>query len=90
MSTQKRHGKREAVSDRPSLRDYWNQHRAWVAGLNRGQRVRYRLFQALVAVCAVIIVLFLALRSWMKLPDIPDLPGAGIGGTSQGEGQDGL
>ena len=90
MSTQKRHGKREAVSDRPSLRDYWNQHREWVAGLNRGQRVRYRLFQALVAVCAVIIVLFLALRSWMKLPDIPDLPGAGIGGTSQGEGQDGL
>ena len=90
MSTQKRHGKREAVSDRPSLRDYWNQHREWVAGLNRGQRVRYRLFQALVAVCAVTIVLFLALRSWMKLPDIPDLPGAGIGGTSQGEGQDGL
>ena len=88
MSTQKRHGKREAVSDRPSLRDYWNQHREWVAGLNRGQRVRYRLFQALVAVCAVIIVLFLALRSWMKLPDIPDLPNFGDGQTVVGE--DGL
>ena len=86
MSEQHRHGKREAAPSRPSLRDYWNQHRDWVAGLSRGQRVRYRLFQALVAVCAVIIVLFLALRAWMRLPDIPNLPGGRDPDSSQGEG----
>ena len=51
MSEQNRHGKREAAPSRLSLRDYWNQHRDWVAGLSRGRKVRYRLFQALVAVC---------------------------------------
>ena len=62
MSEQNRHGKREAAPSRPSLRDYWSQHRDWVAGLSRGQRIRYRLFQVLVVICALIIALFLALR----------------------------
>ena len=85
MNEQNRHGKREAASGRRSLRDYWNQHRSWVAGLSRGQRARYRLFQALVAVCAVIIAVFLALRAWMQMPKIPDLPGGKNPDSSQGE-----
>ena len=86
MSEQHRPWKAGGGPSRPSLRDYWNQHRDWVAGLSRGQRVRYRLFQVLVAVCAVIIVLFLALRAWMRLPDIPNLPGGRDPDSSQGEG----
>ena len=74
MSEQNRHGKREAAPSRPSLRDYWSQHRDWVAGLSRGQRIRYRLFQVLVVICALIIALFLALRAWIRLPDVPGLP----------------
>ena len=85
MSEKNRHGKREAAVGRNSLGDYWRQHRDWVAGLSRGQRVRYRLFQVLVAVCAVIIVLFLALRSWMKLPEVPNLPGTGADSSQTGD-----
>ena len=85
MSEQSRHGKREAPPERTSLREYWEQHKEWVAGLSRGQRVRYRLFQALVAVCALIIVLFLALQAWIRLPDVPDLPGTDPD-SSQGGG----
>ena len=86
MSTQKRHGKREAVSDRPSLRDYWNQHRAWVAGLNRSQKIRYRALQVAVVISIIIIAVFLFLQSWVKLPDVSVLPG-GTGDSSQQTGE---
>ena len=36
MSEQSRHGKREAPPERTSLREYWEQHKDWVAGLSRG------------------------------------------------------
>ena len=72
-------GKRESTTSRshqPSggLSRWWRQHRAWVAGLNRGQKIRYRLFQALVVVALLAIVLCLAVRAWIQLPDIPQLP----------------
>ena len=86
MSEKNRHGKREAVSDRPSLRDYWNQHRAWVAGLNRSQKIRYRALQVAVVISIIIIAVFLFLRSWVKLPDVPVLPG-GTGDSSQQTGE---
>lgn len=50
-------GKRESKTNRtrrkPSggLAGWWRQHRAWVSGLDRGQKIRYRLFQFLVVVC---------------------------------------
>jgi len=80
------HGKREAPGGEFPLAVWWRQHRAWVAGLDRGAKLRYRLFQVLVVVAIVIIALYLFLRSWMKLPEVPNLPGTslnGPGSTSQ-------
>ena len=48
MTEKNRHGKHEATADRTSLGGYWRQHKAWVAGLSRGQKIKYRLFQVLV------------------------------------------
>ena len=54
--------------------NWWRQHRAWVAGLNRGQKVRYRIFQILVVVAILAIAVCLGVRAWVKLPSIPNLP----------------
>lgn len=72
------HGKREAPGGEFPLVLWWNQHREWVAGLDRGSKIKYRVFQALVAVAILIIALALFLRSWMKLPDVPNLPGVNL------------
>ena len=68
------HGKREAPGGEFPLVLWWRQHREWVAGLDRGAKIKYRIFQALVVVAILIIALTLFLRSWMRLPEIPDLP----------------
>ena len=47
-------GKRESKTNRTrrkssgGLAGWWRQHRAWVSGLDRGQKIRYRLLQFLV------------------------------------------
>lgn len=74
MTENNRHGKREAATRKNALRDYWQQHRAWVAGLNRGQKIRYRLFQVLVILALVVICVFAAARAWIRLPEVPTLP----------------
>ena len=84
--TNNRRGKRE----RPSpIVQWWAGHRAWVAGLDRGQRVRYRLCQVLAVIAVLVIALCLFLRSWMRLPDVPDPPGfnnnPNDGNTSQSQ-----
>ena len=76
-----KHGKREAPGG-PSLKAYWQQHRAWVRGLERGQKVKYRLFQAVVVICLVIIAAGLALRAWIKLPEVQ---GVHLSGGENGE-----
>lgn len=86
MSQQHRRGRRQAPEDAFPLVVWWRQHRAWVAGLDRMGRRRYRLFQVLVAAAVVIIALYLFLRAWIRLPDVPSLPGADPapgGSTSQ-------
>ena len=73
--TNNRRGKRE----RPSpIVQWWAGHRAWVAGLDRGQRVRYRLCQVLAVIAVLAAVLVLFLRFWIRLPDIPKVPGASL------------
>ncbi len=62
-----------------ALTRYRRQHRAWVAGMNRQQRLRYRLFQAAVILAAVVIIVCLAVASWMRVPSIPSLDGDGQG-----------
>lgn len=71
MSELNRHrGKREA----PGL---WSRYRAWAAGLDRGGRLRLRLCQVLAVLAILIGGGTLFLRSWIRLPDVPNLPGTG-------------
>ena len=69
------HGRREAPKSPNPLALWWGQHRAWVAGLDRGAKIKYRLFQVLVVLSVFIIGVTLFLQSWIKLPEVPDLPG---------------
>ena len=85
MTEKNRHGKHEATADRTSLGGYWRQHKAWVAGLSRGQKIKYRLFQVLVVLAVVVIAIFLALRAWIRLPEVPNLPTGGGTGTETEE-----
>lgn len=69
MSEQNRHrGKREA----PGL---WSRYRAWAAGLDRKGRLRLRVCQALAVLAVLILGITLFLRSWIRLPGVPDPPG---------------
>ena len=82
-------GKRESTARRrrSSRRDgWWARHKAWVAGLNRGQKIRYRLLQVLAVAAIVVIALAVGLKSWMKLPDIPVTPDSGNGDSSSYDG----
>ncbi|MCI9156007.1 MAG: LCP family protein [Lawsonibacter sp.] len=67
----RQHGKREADGGAAS---WWGRFQAWRAGLNRSQRIRFRICAvlAVVAILAVILVLFL--RSWIRLPTVPEVP----------------
>lgn len=65
------HGKRK-VRSRSKLGLYWAQYKDWVANMDRGQRIRHRLLQAAVAMSVVIIVVYLILSAWVKVPDLPD------------------
>ena len=83
---QNRRGRREAPGNTFPLVLWWRQHRAWVAGLDRKGKLRYRLFQALVILSILIIAVTLFLRSWIQLPEVPDPPGMNLtpgGSTSQ-------
>ena len=74
-------GKREA----PGL---WSRYRAWAAGLDRKGRLRLRLCQALAVLAVLIVGVTLFLRSWIRLPSVPEPPGivsppGGSGSQSQ-------
>lgn len=68
------HGRRESPGGEFPLLLWWKQHREWVAGLDREGRIKYRVFQALVAAAVLIIALTLFLRAWIRLPEVPDPP----------------
>ncbi len=85
MTEKNKHGKREASVRRTSLGSYWRQQKAWVAGLDRGQKIKYRLFQVLVVLAVLVIAVFLAARAWIRLPEVPNLPTGGGTGTGTGE-----
>ena len=89
MSEQKqtsKHGKRESSVRRGgSLGQYWQRYRAWVAGMTRGQRIRYRILQVATVIAILIIAVFLGLRAWIRLPSVPNLPTEGEGTVVEGE-----
>ena len=69
MSEQNRHReKREA----PGL---WSRYRAWAAGLDRKGRLRLRVCWTLAVLAVLILGIALFLRSWIRLPGVPDPPG---------------
>lgn len=54
---------------------WWSRYRAWTAGLDRRTKLRLRLCQALAVLAILIVGVTLFLRSWIRLPDVPDPPG---------------
>lgn len=75
---------RRGRGNRPSgPAGWWAGYRAWTAGLDRGARIRWRLLQALAVLAILILALGLFLRSWIRLPDVPEPPG--INGGTRGE-----
>ena len=84
----RRHGKRQVQTERASLGEYWARYRAWVHGMSRGEKIRYRALQTAVFLSILIIVGYLILSAWIKLPDTSDLPGQTTGGQTQGDTSD--
>lgn len=64
----RRHGKRQVQTERASLGEYWVRYRAWVHGMSRGEKIRYRALQTAVFLSILIIVGYLILSAWIKLP----------------------
>lgn len=62
-------GKREARGG------WWSRYRAWAAGLDRRTKLRLRLCQALAVLVILIVGVTLFLRSWIRLPSVPEPPG---------------
>lgn len=80
-------GKRERTGSTRSSRQggWWARHKAWVAGLSRGQKIRYRLLQVLVVLIVIAIGVAAGLKAWMKLPEVPNVPvNSGEGSSSSG------
>ncbi len=63
-------GKRETAGE-----GWWSQYRSWLAGLDRGAKLRWRLCQVLAVLTLLVVGVTLYLRSWIRLPNVPDLPG---------------
>lgn len=72
MSTENR-GRRERanMSFPDRLRAYRLQKKERLEGMSRGQRIRRRLLQALVILAVVVLAIGLALRSWIRVPEVP-------------------
>lgn len=72
-----------------ALREMRLNHKRRIAVMSRGQRIRYRLLQALVVLAIVAIVVCLAIRSWMRLPEVPTYPTGDSSQSSDGMSFDG-
>ena len=72
MSDLNRHGKRERSRRESAPGRYRRQYKAWLSGMTRGQRIRYRLLQTATILAILVIVIWLVLRAWIQVPDIPD------------------
>ena len=84
-----KHGKREASGSGFSLKKWWSNYRTWVASLDRGARIRYRVYQGLSAAALLVIALVLFLQSWIELPEVPTPPSPPAPGINGGASQSG-
>lgn len=57
-------------------------YQAWLNGLNRGQRIRYRILQTATVISVFIIIGFIFLQTWIKVPDLPGINAGQTAGTS--------
>jgi len=71
------------------LSEYWKRYKAWLTGLERGARLRWRVLQAAAVIVLLVGVGYAALDAWIEVPDVPDIPVADPGetGTSSGSGE---
>lgn len=71
-----KHGRREVGGG------YLARYKAWLSGLSRGQKIRYRILQVATAISVMIILGFLALQAWIRMPTLPDLATGKVPGNS--------
>ncbi len=67
MEENKRHGARQAPGLSP-----WARYKAWVAGLDRGSKIRFRILQAAVVLALAAVAGYAALSAWIKVPEVPN------------------
>lgn len=65
-------GKQESSRLLEVLGGQWTRYRNWLAGMTRGQKIRYRLLQTAISLSVCIAIGSAALSAWIQLPDIPD------------------
>jgi len=75
MEENKKHGAREAHGLSP-----WARYKAWLAGLDRGSKIRFRILQAAVVLALAAVAGYAALSAWIKVPEVPnDVHGEQLG-----------
>lgn len=75
MSEQnKRAGKRQVEPEGNWITQWWRQHCAWVDSMSLGQLVRYRILQVATVLSILVIALYVAYSSWVKIPELPNRP----------------
>lgn len=73
MSEQeKKPGRRLAQKD-----GLWTRYKTWLSGLSRGQKIRYRILQIATIIALLIIIGFVALEMWIRMPTLGNLPNQG-------------
>ncbi len=67
MEENKKHGARQAPGLSP-----WARYKAWLAGLDRGSKIRFRILQAAVVLALAAVAGYAALSAWIKVPEVPN------------------
>lgn len=78
-----RNGKRQAPKQPSFPGGAWERYRGWVAGLSRGEKIRYRILQAATIISILIIAVFLFFQAWVRMPELPTGGGDRNPGDSQ-------
>lgn len=61
----------------PSKASLMDRYRTWLSELERGERIRYRIIQAVSVLSLIALAVFVGLNIWISVPEVPDDPQAG-------------
>jgi len=75
-------------SNHSKNRSLWGRYRGWLAGLTRGQRIRFRLLTAAAVVALLAAAVILFWQSWAKMPELPGPEPVQKPSSSQEDGRD--